>query len=121
MGVQAIKHAAMLQEWTERIAQCRSSNMTVKARCESQGIGIKAYYYWERQFIKEARQQPLALSASAQAGLLKRINPNSLPDGCDNAIESVITIRHGESMIALPAGTNAEIIADLVKALNRHA
>ena len=30
MGVQAMKHAALLQEWSSKIAECRSSGMSVK-------------------------------------------------------------------------------------------
>ena len=45
MGVQAIKHAAMLQEWSTKIAECRSSGMSVKDWCAEQGITIKTYYY----------------------------------------------------------------------------
>ena len=31
MGVKELKHAAKLQEWSGRIADCRSSGMSVKA------------------------------------------------------------------------------------------
>lgn len=37
MGVQAIKHAALLRAWSGRIAECRSSGKTVKAWCEAEG------------------------------------------------------------------------------------
>ena len=37
MGVQAMKHAALLQAWSRRIAECRSSGKTVKAWCEAEG------------------------------------------------------------------------------------
>ena len=47
MEVQAIKHEALLQEWTARFAECRSSGMTVRAWCEAQGLSIKTYYYWD--------------------------------------------------------------------------
>ena len=57
MGVRALKHAALLQEWSARIMECRSSGMTVKAWCEGQGISIKTYYYWERHFIEQAGQR----------------------------------------------------------------
>ena len=33
MGVQAMKHAALLQEWSTKIAECRSSGMSVRAWC----------------------------------------------------------------------------------------
>ena len=50
-----------------------------------------------------------------------RVNPDALPGGDEAGIGSGITIRHGESVITLPAGSSAEAVADLVKALNRHA
>ena len=120
MGVQAMKHAALLQEWSSKIAECRSSGMTVKTWCAEQGIPIKTYYYWEKRFVTEATQQ-LNLPAPMQAGMLMRVKPDALPNGDMNAIGAGITIRHGESVIALPAGSSAEAVAELVKALNRHA
>ena len=120
MGVQAMKHAALLQEWSSKIAECRSSGMSVKAWCNEKGIPIKTYYYWEKRFVTEATQQ-LSLPAPMQAGMLMRVNPDALPSGDVNAIGSGITIRHGESIITLPAGSSAESVAELVKALNRHA
>ena len=120
MGVQAMKHAALLQEWSSKIAECRSSGMSVKAWCNEKGIPIKTYYYWEKRFVTEATQQ-LSLPASTQAGMLMRVNPDAMPSGDVDAIGSGITIRHGESVITLPAGSSTESVADLVKALNRHA
>ena len=120
MGVQAMKHAALLQEWSSKIAECRSSGMSVKAWCNEKGIPIKTYYYWEKRFVTEATQQ-LSLPAPTQAGLLMRVNPDAMPSGDVDAIGSGITIRHGESVITLPAGSSTESVADLVKALNRHA
>ena len=120
MGVQAMKHAALLQEWSSKIAECRSSGMSVRAWCAEQGIPIKTYYYWEKRFVTEATQQ-LIRPAPTQAGMLMRVNPDALPSGDVNAIGSGITIRHGESIITLPAGSSAESVAELVKALNRHA
>ena len=120
MGVQAMKHAALLQEWSSKIAECRSGGMSVKAWCNEKGIPIKTYYYWEKRFVTEATQQ-LSLPAPTQAGMLMRVNPDAMPSGDVDAIGSGITIRHGESIITLPAGSSAESVAELVKALNRHA
>ena len=117
---QELKHAAKLQEWSAKVAECRSSGIGVKGWCVAQGIALKTYYNWERQIVKAATQQ-YALPAPTQAGLLMRVNPDDMPGDAVNSISSGITIRHGESVITLPAGSNAETIADLVKALNRHA
>ena len=119
-GVQELKHAARVQEWSARVAECRSSGIGVKAWCREHGIALKTYYSWERQIVKEATQQ-YAVQAPAQGDMLIRVNPDAMPGGGTVAVESDITIRHGESIITLPAGSSAEAVADLVKALNRHA
>ena len=119
-GVQGLKHAAKVQEGSVRIAECRSSGIGVKAWCREHGIALKTYYNWERQIAKEATQQ-YALPAPAQGDMLIRVNPDAMPGGGTVAVESDITIRHGESIITLPAGSSAEAVADLVKALNRYA
>lgn len=72
--VQELKHAAKLQEWSTRVAECRSSGMTVKAWCEGQGIALKTYYSWERQIVREVTRQ----YALTQSGMIMRIDP-SLP------------------------------------------
>ena len=120
MSVQEFKHAARLREWSARVAECRSSGISVKAWCAEQGIALKTYYNWEKQIVKAATQQ-YALPVPAQAGLLVRVNPETMPSGEIETIESEVNIRHGESIITLPAGSSAEAVADLVKALNRHA
>ena len=119
-GVQELKHAAKVQEWSARVAECRSSGIGVKAWCREHGIALKTYYNWEREIVREATQQ-YALPAPAQGDMLIRVNPDAMPGGGTVAIESDITIRHGESIITMPVGSSAEAVADLVKALNRHA
>ena len=119
-GVQGLKHAAKVQELSVRIAECRGSGIGVKAWCREHGIALKTYYKWERQIVKEATQQ-YALAAPAPAGMLVQVNPDAMASDDVNAIETVVTIRHGESVITLPAGSSAGAIADLVKTLNRHA
>ena len=118
--VQELKHAAKLQEWSIRVAECRSSGTTVKAWCEGQGIALKTYYSWERQIVREATRQ-YALPQSTQSGMIMRIDPETMPGGDYGAGGSGITIRHGESIITFPDSSSVEAIAGLVKALNCHA
>ena len=119
-GVQELKLAARMQEWSARIAECRGGGMSVRAWCKEQGIAIQTYYHWEKRFVTEATQQ-LSLPAPTQAGMFMRVNPDALPGEAANSIDSGITIRHGESIIMLPARSSAESVAELVKALNRNA
>ena len=41
-----------LQGWSELIAECQSSRMTVKDWCAIHDINIKTYYYWLRKVRK---------------------------------------------------------------------
>ena len=120
MGVKELKHSALLQEWGEKIMECRSSGKSVKDWGSEQGISKKTYFYWEQRYIEKASRQ-LALPSGGQVGTLTRIDPYKLPDDESDTSVPGVTIRHGESSIILPAGVNAESIAELVKALNRHA
>ena len=119
-GVTELKQEVMLREWSVRIAECRNSGKTVKEWCAEQGISVQTYYRWEKRFVEKATQQ-LSFPAPTQAGLLMRINPETMPGDEVNTINSCITIRHGESVITLPAGSSADAVADLVRSLNRHA
>jgi len=94
--------------------------MSVKAWCETHGISIKTYYYWEKQFVEKVQEQA-PLPTAPQTGALYRINPEALPCGNDNSLGACITIRYGETVITMSEGSTAESIAELVKALNRHA
>ena len=120
MNVHELKHAARLQEWSARVAECRSSGIGVKAWCAEHSIALKTYYNWEKQIVKAATQK-YTLPAPAQTGLLMQVNPETMPGSDVADIGSGVTIHHGESIITLPAGSSAEAVADLVKALNRHA
>ena len=119
-GVTELKREVKLREWSVRIAECRNSGKAVKEWCAEQGISVQTYYRWEKRFVEKATQQ-LSFPASPQAGLLMRINPENMPGDEVNTISSCITIRHGESVITLPAGSSADAAADLVRSLNRHA
>lgn len=120
IGVTDLKREAMLREWSARIAECRGSGKAVKEWCAEQGISVQTYYRWEKRFVEKATQH-LNLPAPAQAGILMRIDPETMPGDEMSTVNSYITIRHGESVITLPAGSSAEAVADLVRALNRHA
>ena len=55
MNVNAVKHQAKLLEWREKVAACRSSGVSVKAWCETQGITTTTYYRWERAVLSKVQ------------------------------------------------------------------
>ena len=54
MNANEAKHEARVAEWTERVRECRSSGLSVKAWCAGQGIKTARYYRWEREVLTKA-------------------------------------------------------------------
>ena len=66
--VTATKTEIRLQHWAKLIAECQSSQMTVKAWCEQQGIVPKTYYYWLRKVRERALENaPVPVNSTAPA------------------------------------------------------
>lgn len=122
MNVRELKHQSLLQEWSVRIGECRSSGQSVQAWCQEQGIKPKTYYYWEKQFICEATKAQSMPAGAEGTKALVRIEPTQLrQDVADSPFSERIIVRHGTTTIELPTSTSADSIAALVAALNRHA
>ena len=61
-----IKNKVSLKEWQQRILDCQSSGMSVKAWCQANGISTGSYYYHLRK-IRESvleENQLVALAPS---------------------------------------------------------
>lgn len=69
MDVNAVKHQAKLLEWKDRVADCRSSGMSVKEWCEENGCSPKTYYRWEQEILGKVRQIAKAQSQPVLAEL----------------------------------------------------
>ena len=63
-GVQELKLAVRMQEWSAQIAECRSSGMSVRAWCNEQGVSVQTCYRWGKRFA--------AVLQAAVAGLMLR-------------------------------------------------
>ena len=57
MNANEAKHEARVWEWTERVRECRSSGLSVKAWCAGQGIKTATYYRWEHEVLTRADSQ----------------------------------------------------------------
>ena len=128
MDVQALKHAAKMTEWCERVHACRTSGLPVRTWCEQNSVNTKTYYKWERLYLTEVSRQMVAQAQLPEptSGQLVRIDPEQLPDEVSSYAPEVpvqtiskvdITLRHGNTSVDMPAGMDISQIAALVKAL----
>ena len=51
MTIYDVQNAAKLPIWQERVRECRTSGMSVKAWCKAQGLDFTTYYRWEKKVL----------------------------------------------------------------------
>lgn len=101
--IMKIKNKVRINEWSEMVKSCRSSELTVQQWCNLNGVNIKTYYYRLRK-VREAIceethdivQIPFNTANSAAASNIKinMNNPNiELPGTvADTTLLSVIEV-----------------------------
>ncbi len=52
MTIYDVQNAAKLPIWQERVRECRTSGMGVKAWCKAQGLDFTTYYRWEKKVLE---------------------------------------------------------------------
>ena len=52
-SLQRLNAAQRVKLWAERIGDCRSSGMSVRAWCRKNEISEKTYYYWQRRLYQQ--------------------------------------------------------------------
>lgn len=82
--LQALDAGQRAAVWSQRIADCRSSGMTVRAWCREQDLSEKAYYYWQHRIFKALIEQPvfaeISIGFCASAGI-SQISPFFIAPG----------------------------------------
>lgn len=54
--LQALNHQNKIAVWSERIAACRNSGISVKIWCKENGISTASYYKWQKKLFCLAAQ-----------------------------------------------------------------
>ena len=90
------------KQWAQIILECQSSGLSNKEYCRQQGISEKTYYYWLRKLRSEVGE-----------GIPQIVEVE--PPG----IEDKVYIRFRGAELALPAGTDVEAIAAVLRSLQQ--
>ena len=97
-----IRNEYRKQQWTQIIRECQGSGLSNKEYCRQQGISEKTYYYWLRKLRSEAAE-----------GIPQIVEVE--PPG----IEDKVYIRFRGAELALPAGTDVDAIAAVLRSLQQ--
>ena len=108
-----------LQSWSELIAECQSSCMTVKDWCAMHDINIKTYYYWLHKIRAKAlgnapvpavSQEPASIEPPVKFRKLEVQTPVS-------GMQAAVVIRLPQASVEVSAGTDQQTVEAVLRAL----
>ena len=117
--VSIAKSELRFQQWTKLVAECQSSQMTVKAWCELNNINIKTYYYWLHKIRAKAlgnapvpavSQEPAAIEPPVKFRKLGVQTPVS-------GMQAAVVIRLPQASVEVSAGTDQQTVEAVLRAL----
>lgn len=119
MGAREATHAYRMQRWVEIMNQCRNSGETVKVWCESQGVNIKTYYYWQRK-LREAASETLPTCRESTKEASPELHPTfaeiALPSP-HSVSQAAVIVRYHEATIEVCSGAEASTIENALRAV----
>lgn len=115
-SIQTLGQRQRLLEWSQRVADCRQSGMSVKRWCDENGVSPKTYYTWQKKvFSVMVEQQKLQLEAKGREGCFVELPaPQSIQQVPGNLAASV---QVGQVSVNIYSGADPELAQALVQAL----
>ena len=116
--IRGTKAQRNLMEWSRRVADCRSSGLSVTRWCTEHGIKPKTYYTWQKKvFAAMIAQQQAELSDMApRFAELPPLAEEKLPAPAQKS-DLVASVRIGDASLEVYSGASAEIVSALCKVL----
>ena len=110
-----LKHKAKLKEWSEKIQECRSSELSVTQWCRLQGCTTTTYYRWERELLSLAEAGPKRLEAPVMEfeALPAALQPQP------RKMERFVTVRVKGSVIEFHEAIGPETVKAVIEALGK--
>lgn len=103
--VLAIRDEYRLQEWSQIIQAGQNSGLSKREFCRQNGISERQYYYW----LKKLRETVVETASPHFVCLEDPVNKR----------EHMLRIQIGQADLRLPANTDAEAVAAILRALQQ--
>ena len=128
MDEMTIRRAGQQQNllaWSQRVADCRSSGLSVNRWCAERDIRPKTYYNWQKKvfaaMIEQQKMQVEVTETQSRFAELPAPVPEPAPvpaaePGQKNSL--IASIRVGNASLDVYDGADAEVVATLCKVLN---
>ena len=126
MTIQRAGRQQNLLTWSQRVAECRSSGLSVNRWCAEHDIRPKTYYNWQKKVFAAMIEQQKTLIADDSESQSRFAElpapapePASVPAaelGQKNSLIASICV--GNASLDIYAGADAEVVATLCRVLN---
>ena len=109
MTIRGIPEQQKLREWSQRVAEYRSSGLSVTQWCAEHELKPKTYYRQKKVLMAQRTQE--------KAPQARKRKFAELPTPAVQK-ELVATVRFGETSLEIYGGAGAEVVAALCKVLS---
>ena len=125
MTIQRAGRQQSLLAWSQRVADCRSSGLSVNRWCAEHDIKPKTYYNWQKKVFAAMIEQQKTLVEMTEtqsrfvelsAPVLEPAPPPAAEPGQKNSL--IASIRVGNASLDIYAGADAEVVATLCRVLS---
>ena len=125
MTIQRAGRQKNLLAWSQRVAECRSSGLSVNRWCAEHDIKPKTYYNWQKKvFSAMIEQQKMLVEVTETQSHFAELSapvPKAAPvpaaePGQKNSL--IASIRVGNASLDIYAGADAEVVTVLCKVLS---
>ena len=108
-----------LMEWSRRVADCRSSGMSVTRWCSEHNVKPKTYYNWQKKVLAATlvQQQAEMSDTSPRFAELPPPADETQPISPEKQTDLVASVRIGDTSLEVYGGASAEIVSALCKVL----
>ena len=108
-----------LMEWSRRVADCRSSGMSVTRWCSEHNVKPKTYYNWRKKVLAatRAQQQAEMSDVSPRFAELPPLADETQPIASEKQTDLVASVRIGDASLKVYGGASPEIVSALCKVL----
>ena len=109
-----------LMEWSRRVADCRSSGLSVTHWCTEHNVKPKTYYNWQKKVFAAmlAQQQAEMSDASPRFAELPPPADEKQPTAAEKQRDLVASVRIGDASLEVYSGASVEIVSALCKVLS---
>ena len=118
--IRGTKAQRNLMEWSQRVADCRSSGLSVTRWCAEHSIKPKTYYNWQKKvFSAMLAQQQAELSETApRFAELPPPGDEKQLTAAEKQKDLVASVRIRGASLDVYSGASAEIVSALCKILS---